>query len=116
MIEVSEYRYDPETGEEHYEKPVYLLPEHSSITFNTYSITGTYETVTVTKTGKVYRAKGEDLQLDDPTQPRILRPLGENRVGVREIFITGSEKGIVCIRRLPKTAWELRSERRLEET
>lgn len=114
MIEISEYRFDEQTGEEHYDNPAYLKPEDFSITFDTHSVTGVRERIIVMRTGRVLRGNGEELMLIDPARPILLRT-DDNRVRTREIFITGQEKGIICIRRLPPTEWELRRERRLQE-
>jgi hypothetical protein len=102
MIEVSEYRYDPDTETEHFDNPGYLKEGDYSITFNTLRITGIDETITVLHTGRVIRGDGQELILDDPARPRMLRPV-ENRVRMREIFLTGPEQGIVCIRRLSES-------------
>jgi len=115
MIEISEYRYDEETGEEHYDNPAYLKPDDYSITFNTLPVTGVSETITVLRTGRVVRGSGDEIHLTDPTRPIHLRT-AENRIRMREIFIMGQEKGIICIRRLPPTQWEVNRERRLQET
>lgn len=108
-IEISEYRRDTETQEEQFNPLRIISDDIRAMHFNTQELTGVDETLTVVPPGHIIRGNGQELALDDPGIPQLVMPLN-NMVRIRELFISGSNGRVLCIRRISETTRENRND------